>query len=374
MWPPSKTPTLARWWAAVGVPKQRLEFTYDVRSRRVAKKVLGWNSAGGLWEPMSEARFLYDGWNVVAEYSFTSSFVLARSYLWGVDLSNSLQGAGGIGGLLAITQHTNASGAPLTIPASVLPAYDGSGNVRSYHAATSGLEEAAFAYGPFGEVLAVTGPGASKYHFRFSSKWQDDETMLNYYGFRYYNPKTGRWLSRDPLGERGGCNLYGFVNNDPLSWIDPDGRAVIAAPVVYTAEELALLTLAVYAAWLASSDAQRSENALSELQRRIAEANGSRSIPIWQPVTMDSDNADTKIKDITRVSTTSPEKDDPDEPCFLDPKCLRPMIRGFFVYTCLYHCPKSGAQGITIFTVEIDECSPMVPRSMLQDVVFPRFR
>jgi RHS repeat-associated protein len=35
--------------------------------------------------------------------------------------------------------------------------------------------------------------------FRFSTKYQDDETDLLYYGFRYYNPNTGRWISRDPL-------------------------------------------------------------------------------------------------------------------------------------------------------------------------------
>ena len=40
------------------------------------------------------------------------------------------------------------------------------------------------------------------------------------YGYRYYDPETGRWLSRDPIGERGGLNLYGFVGNDPTSHID----------------------------------------------------------------------------------------------------------------------------------------------------------
>ena len=36
---------------------------------------------------------------------------------------------------------------------------------------------------------------------------------LHYYGFRYYNPETGRWLSRDPIAEKGGFNLYGFILN-----------------------------------------------------------------------------------------------------------------------------------------------------------------
>jgi RHS repeat-associated protein len=57
--------------------------------------------------------------------------------------------------------------------------------------------------GPFGEVLRATGPMAKVNPFRFSTKYQDDETDLVYYGYRYYNPSTGRWLSRDPLGEPG---------------------------------------------------------------------------------------------------------------------------------------------------------------------------
>ena len=43
---------------------------------------------------------------------------------------------------------------------------------------------------------------------------------MPYYGFRYYGPQTGRWLSRDPIGERGGENLYGFLGNDGLNQLD----------------------------------------------------------------------------------------------------------------------------------------------------------
>jgi RHS repeat-associated protein len=56
--------------------------------------------------------------------------------------------------------------------------------------------------------------------FRFSTKYQDDETDLIYYGCRYYNASTGRWPNRDLIGERGGMNLYGFVGNSPLNRVD----------------------------------------------------------------------------------------------------------------------------------------------------------
>jgi RHS repeat-associated protein len=44
------------------------------------------------------------------------------------------------------------------------------------------------------------------------------------YGYRYYDPATGRWPSRDPIGERGGANLYGFVGNDSISKSDLLGK------------------------------------------------------------------------------------------------------------------------------------------------------
>jgi len=54
----------------------------------------------------------------------------------------------------------------------------------------------------------------------------------SYYGQRYYNPSTGRWLSRDPLGELGGINLYGYVGNNPVSFVDPYGLFAPAPAVV----------------------------------------------------------------------------------------------------------------------------------------------
>ena len=47
---------------------------------------------------------------------------------------------------------------------------------------------------------------------------------MSYYGYRQYSPQTGRWLSRDPIGENGGLNLYGFVFNNPNKWNDYLGR------------------------------------------------------------------------------------------------------------------------------------------------------
>ena len=85
--------------------------------------------------------------------------------------------------------------------------------------------------GPFGEVVRITGPMAKANPFRFSTKYQDDETDLVYYGKRYLSTSSGRWLSRDPLGEKwGGKNLYAALSNDPLSKTDSLGLFSIGNP------------------------------------------------------------------------------------------------------------------------------------------------
>lgn len=100
--------------------------------------------------------------------------------------------------------------------------YDECGNFWAFNT-PDGLNSE-YIYGPFGELLRATGPLAKINPFRFSTKYTDDETDLVYYGYRYYNPSTGRWLSRDPMEEWSGLNLNSFVRNDPCDYLDSDGR------------------------------------------------------------------------------------------------------------------------------------------------------
>jgi RHS repeat-associated protein len=92
--------------------------------------------------------------------------------------------------------------------------------------ATNGNISAKYEYGPFGEVFCSVGDMAKVNPFGFSTKYTDNETDLLHYGYRYYSPALGRWMSRDPIEEQGGLNLYGFVNNDPVNKWDKDGREV----------------------------------------------------------------------------------------------------------------------------------------------------
>jgi RHS repeat-associated protein len=194
----------------------KIELGYDVQGRRTSKKVSAWN--GSSYVAQSTNRFVYDGWNLLGELDVPSG-TLVRSYVWGTDLSGTTQGAGGVGGLLMTVIQTGAEAG------TYFAAYDGNGNVVGLIRSSDGLARAEYEYGPFGEVIRASGPIAKTNPFRFSTKFQDDESDLLYYGYRYYNAFTGRWPSRDPIAERGGANLYGFVGNDCLNRVDLAGLA-----------------------------------------------------------------------------------------------------------------------------------------------------
>ena len=210
-----------------GIPDadvRRLNFAYDHQGRRIWKRVD--YKVGGNWTTYYERKFVYDGWNLVAELFPTDS--VAKKFLWGLDLSGQAgpapNGAGGVGGLLKMWDSYTSK--------TFFVGYDGNGNVALLTDGSDGTLAARFEYGPFGEsirssgtttISASTGAGNP---FRFSTKYTDAESDFLYYGHRYYNPSTGRWLSRDPIGERGCANLAGFVRNCPTSMIDPLGLQV----------------------------------------------------------------------------------------------------------------------------------------------------
>jgi RHS repeat-associated protein len=66
--------------------------------------------------------------------------------------------------------------------------------------------------------------------FRFPGQYYDQETVLHYNYFRYYNPQTGRYMTPDPIGLEGGVNPFAYVANDPANWIDPYGLLTKPVP------------------------------------------------------------------------------------------------------------------------------------------------
>ncbi len=177
-------------------------FAYDAKSRRVRKTT-----------PSATHTYFYDDWNLVKEtVQRSNGSTVQRTYVWGKDLSGTLQGAGGVGGLLAVI-HDN-------IP--YFPCYDNNGNITRYLDA-SGATVAAYTYDAFGRTISATGPLADTFPHRFSTKYFDPETYLYYYGYRYYSPTLMRWLNRDPIEEKGGLNLYAFCDNNAVLKLDAIG-------------------------------------------------------------------------------------------------------------------------------------------------------
>jgi len=98
--------------------RKRLIFAYDYMGRRVKRSVEDAN--GATYNAAVVTNFVYDGWNLLAELDGGNNNAVVCSYMWGSDLSGSLQGAGGVGGLLTVSP-----GATTTHFVS----YDGNGNV-----------------------------------------------------------------------------------------------------------------------------------------------------------------------------------------------------------------------------------------------------
>ncbi|MBN1492148.1 MAG: RHS repeat-associated core domain-containing protein, partial [Phycisphaerae bacterium] len=157
------------------------------------------------------------GWNVVLVLDANND--TQRKYTWGLDLSGTVHAAGGIGGLLAV-EETATQGSP-----AYWYSYDGNGNVGQVIAADGQSAVAKYEYGPYGNLIASSGTYVDANPFRLTTKWFDVETGMHYYGHRYYAPRLGRWLNRDPSNEAGGTNLYVFVGNRTLNGVDPTGLA-----------------------------------------------------------------------------------------------------------------------------------------------------
>lgn len=187
---------------------------YDWMGRRTSKVVSNWT--GSAWA-VSEERYVYDNWNLIA--ILDGNMNLLYSFTWGLDASGTMQGAGGVGGLISMTVHSGPNAA------TYFYAYGGNYNVVALVNAANGSIAAQYDYGAFGEMIRATGPLAKINPFLFSTKFYDWETGLYYYGYRYYNPSTGRWLSTDPNEKAGGVNLYAYLANDPINDTDYLGQS-----------------------------------------------------------------------------------------------------------------------------------------------------
>lgn len=159
-------------------------FSYDPLGRRISKTLLS-----------TTTNFLYDGPNPIEELS--GSTVTANLLTGGVDER---------------FQRTDTTGSYSYLT-------DALGSTEALTSST-GAMQASYAYSPYG-ALSISGSTTNSYDY---TGRESDGLGLHYYRARYYNPETGRFLSEDPSGFRGGINEYVYAHGDPIDREDPSGR------------------------------------------------------------------------------------------------------------------------------------------------------
>jgi len=179
-------------------------YQYDVAGRRIS-----------ISDGTATNYMVYDANNVIAETDSSGS--LTKSYVYGP------------AGLLCMTTYGISTNTYFMLT-------DCAGTVHGVCDATGAVVES-YKYDAFGRVLGVyDGSGlpignqqsAIGNRFLFHGREYSWKTGLYLNGARWYDPITGRFISKDPSGISGGLNEYVFCNNNPVNYIDPTGEGPVA--------------------------------------------------------------------------------------------------------------------------------------------------
>jgi len=184
-----------------------VEYVHDPLGRRIAKKVDGAITEKYLWQGLTRLLAVYDGSdNLLMRFEYADS-------------------------RMPLTMTSGGATYYLT--------YDQVGSLRVVADSTGNVVKL-IEYDSFGNIIDDTNP-TFEVPFGFAGGLYDPDTELVRFGYRDYDPDTGRWTAKDPILFAGGdTDLYGYVLNDPVRFVDPSGEAgiiggiIVGAIAVYT--------------------------------------------------------------------------------------------------------------------------------------------
>ncbi len=178
--------------------------TYDAYDRRIAKSI---DTAGSGPATSVTERIVYDGSNIAL--TFDGQGYQTHRYLFGP----------GVDQVLADETTTGINWSLVDNQGTVRDIIDSSGGVLNH-----------LIYDSFGRVTNETNSNVD-FRYGYTGREWDKETGLNYYRARYYDASTGRFLSQDSIGfGAGDINLYRYVFNSPINFIDPSGKITFVIP------------------------------------------------------------------------------------------------------------------------------------------------
>jgi|GEM_PF-438168 len=190
-----------------------ITMTFDSQGRRTEYKSVT-NGVQNTW-----LRFLYDGYLCIQVLYSNAPYNVFKEFVW--DPTEPVA-----------TRPLVFRYAPNSL--NLFYAFDGNKNVSDvfYRLNSNGIG-AHYDYAPFGAGTRTHSDSSASFDivslnpFRFSSEYYDSELDLVYYNYRHYSPSLGRFLSRDPIAEQGGLNLYAFVRNRVIQKEDIRGLTLL---------------------------------------------------------------------------------------------------------------------------------------------------